>query len=478
MYIHPNEDNSWIELSGDFINELEAETNQDRRIKIFLEAISDAESPFSFKNFVFEKENFFDKYVGDTRRVILDYVAENVHKWDPDEVACFFLDVATDCFYCNNQGDASYLKKINLPKMFDSEYARKFLWENFWHGGYDDLVIELIDYYKWGEDIVELIELRATNLDGEEADLYKFVAVMFQDDIFGGAGSDVNVKNAARGLRLAKDGQWYEAIECLSAFYEKFPDIHPSLICKTIAECYVELKWRGLAYGWIMRAYGYAPNDKKIRDVQEKVLLSDGKQLEILSDKLQKKFPLIDSSESLSALTLAEFLYRYHGEMLHEYSPIISGYSRTIEMLLKKQLFPKLKDWIASYGEKHEEKRMRYIKIRRENVYENIKERQMTLGKWGFLFKPSDDFNANQSSRKSDNFYYLVRKAFNFTESYSFGVVRRKMVSYGDLLLKLYAPRNQASHEMFTDWESVKEIRGVVFELLEGIPVNTGNLFD
>ncbi len=88
-----------------------------------------------------------DDYPGDLQKWILDFIVEHKRSWDPDELACFLLEVAED--HVRFAGDASWLKAINMSDMMDWPNANNMLWEMY-HAGYDEFLQELVEHYHWG----------------------------------------------------------------------------------------------------------------------------------------------------------------------------------------------------------------------------------------------------------------------------------------------------------------------------------------
>jgi len=139
-------------------------------------------------------------------------------------------------------------------------------------------------------------------------------------------------------------------------------------------------------------------------------------QLQRLEKELESQFDEL-TPESVQALTLAEFLYRYHGWMLHDYAAVISGYARAVEVQLKQCLLPKVRKWIQAYGAVNELGR-RWIRAGNDRIY---KDARFTFGTWSTLFdeeKPHSHEVVNDWSKvRRAREILFVEKLFNLLSS-------------------------------------------------------------
>lgn len=107
-------------------------------------AAGEHRSPYEFYGLMWNYP--VDDYPGDLQQWILDFIVENKRRWDPDEVACFLLEVAED--HVHFAGDTYWLKAINMSDMMDWPNANNMLWEMY-HSDYDEFLQELVEHYHW-----------------------------------------------------------------------------------------------------------------------------------------------------------------------------------------------------------------------------------------------------------------------------------------------------------------------------------------
>lgn len=93
----------------------------------------------------------------------------------------------------------------------------------------------------------------------------------------------------------------------------------------------------------------------------------------------------------MAAIVISEYLFLYYGRMFHDYSSVVSGYGRAVEIHLKRTLLPKLKEWVESYGELDHSNNKRYLILASGTanpgkLFADKLTDQMMLGQWCNLF--------------------------------------------------------------------------------------------
>ena len=158
----------------------------------------------------------------------------------------------------------------------------------------------------------------------------------------------------------------------------------------------------------------------------------------------------------MKAIVLAEFLYRFYGRMLHDYAPLISGYTRALEIELRQYLLPKIRDWILRYGNANDAGR-RWIRLgdQGQKLHADVQERYVTLGTWPILFCESDP---RRLKHTPGEFYHCVHREYGATIDFS------HLARFGELLAEATKLRNEAAHGSVNDWDKVRRARRIVLE--------------
>jgi len=459
----------WIIPDPDLLDSLLVAGSDDERQKIFLDylAFDPVASPYEFYGLMFNCD--VCNYPIDVRRLTLDYIVDSKDIWDPDQVACFLLEVAED--HSSFIDDPSWLIKVDLPEMLELDYAGTMIWEMFWQG-HDHLIMKLINHYHWNNVFAKQLDDSRQSIDPQQNpdDYYHYYALarIIEAGELDGPVDLSSATDLAEGLRAKEEGRFYDAISILLEFHEEFPNVMPQKVRTTLAICYLETGWRGLALEWVMRALKHDADNLEIQELQAQILAGDKEQLQRLEKELEGQFHVL-APESLQALTLAEFLYRYHGRMLHDHAPVISGYARAVETQLTQRLLPRVRKWIQAHGAENKHGR-RWIRVGDHRLYEDVQDNQVTLGRWSSLFneeRPQDYKHA------SGEFYHCIHKVYG--GSISFG----QLAEFGKLLAELTDLRNLASHEVVNDWAKVRRAREILFveELFNLLSSTTGSMF-
>ena len=223
-------------------------------------------SPYEFYGLMWDYQ--VDEYPGDLRAWILDYVTEQKRRWDPDEVACFLLEVAED--HPRFAGDTFWLKAVDIPDMLDWPNANQMLWEMFWEDR-DDLVLELVYHYGWQQPFADTFRVEmAESAPLQDAERYyrNFALVhMLEAGELRSIRHQPEVDLLALGLSAKQDRRFFDAIPALREFSEACPKTIPQEIRTSLAVCYLEVGWRGLALEWVMNAIQHDLDNPELEDI-------------------------------------------------------------------------------------------------------------------------------------------------------------------------------------------------------------------
>ena len=115
-------------LDEEMLDQFSAAEGREERVNLLREILSHAESPYTYWRLIFD-ESGLTGYLADAKYLVLDYIVENAAQWEPDEVACFLLAVATD--HPTLQTGATYLIELDLPDIRNLPYAWDFIWGSF-----------------------------------------------------------------------------------------------------------------------------------------------------------------------------------------------------------------------------------------------------------------------------------------------------------------------------------------------------------
>lgn len=135
------------EPSQELLEKILAAQTPDEQKEIFLDYFSDAQSPYEFFGLVWGDFDTSD-YPFDVPRLLLDHVVASKRKWDADEAACFLLQVADN--HARFVDDPHWLIAVDMPGMWELEYAHEFIWEMFCEG-HRDLILTLARHFGWDE---------------------------------------------------------------------------------------------------------------------------------------------------------------------------------------------------------------------------------------------------------------------------------------------------------------------------------------
>ncbi len=124
-------------VHDELLDRLAATGGREERMRLLKDFLSGADSPYEYRGLVFGKSRLTE-YLADPEHLILDYIVENADDWEPDEVACFLLEVATD--HARLQTGSTYFTKLNVLDVTGLPYAWDFICESFSEGSHAELV--------------------------------------------------------------------------------------------------------------------------------------------------------------------------------------------------------------------------------------------------------------------------------------------------------------------------------------------------
>lgn len=455
---------SYLFLDHQFIAELSTAKDLEEKKRTFIDYISLIDSPYELYRLIFSGE--VSEYIDNAASIMLDFLIETKTRWDDDELICFLLEVATDhtLLYENS----SWLITVNYQNMLELEYAGLFIWDLFGEacseGVYFHLLKPIINHYKWNKIFAKALE--ESTEDEADKNLYHIAAQMLEYGVLDVLPPESSsAKTFVEAMELVEKENFDEAIPLLLEFNYHFPQIFPLKVTNSLAISYLKIGWRGLSLEWILESLKQYPENKEAQDIHDKILANDKGLIEKVKQDLSKSY--LWTSEALEVLALAEFLYRYHGRMLKDYSPIISGYTRAIEIELKKRLLPKLRKWIELYGKVNTKNGRFYIREGTKNLYADVEEYDITLGTWCTLFNQE---NPQQYADTPGEFYYCIRIV------YGVGVSQNKLVEFGKKLDEIRKLRNPASHSSIDDWNMVNIGRNITFNIWGLLKTTTGDI--
>lgn len=420
---------------------------------IFLDYISDCDSPYELNGFVWQ--DYYESIELDLTELVLDFVAMNKERWDPDEVSCFFLEIADD--HSTYGGSAYWLKQIELGDMLSLPYAGEKVEYLFWWCGCS-WIFDLINHYQWNYHFTKLLDEAA---EGDENHPYYVAARLIERGKLDISPDECEVcQSLVHAFKQVEREDYYGAIPILLSFQESYPAVLSQRVIKLLASSYLEAGWRGQALYWATKLGDFPDKWLDAYMLSEEILAPEKDLLARVREDLIGTFYYLDP-ESLDILVNAEFMFRYHGRMLPEYGPLISAYARVIETHLQNRILPQVEDAIKKFG-KEDQKGQKYAsyKTRRgkkAKLYADSSKKGLTLGTWGSLFF-SDDYMLHRKGRGDGSFYDCLHKKFGVTVRY------KDFVGFGEKLIELTDYRNAASHEIIKDWDQVSQVRNIVIE--------------
>lgn len=444
---------NWFRVDDQLLLELE-ETPEEDRPRIFLERFPPeiVKSPYNFFSYIYGGHYPRQTTVA-VPSLTLDYIVEHHRRWDPDEVACFLLEVAED--HGHLSGALDWLKAVNMPDMLEWPNANQMIWEMFLDAR-APLILELIDHYDWRKLFSQYFRKRVEDLDKRQSPEYYFwyfIAKQFDDGTLTDDPDFRLANGLGAALRDAQEGRHYAAIAGLLAFHDAAPEEFPLDVCRALGRSYLEVGWRDLAFEWITKALDRSPENGELQSLQRQALGSDMEQIGKLRKDLRVDHPLL-TDDSLEALTQAEFLFRYYGRMLGDYSILASNFGRALEIQLRQVLLPNLRRWIDRYGKANQSGR-RFILAGGRRIYADADEDQFTLGVWAKFF---DQPWSLESRRQPGQFYYCLHEiGLQPKEYHRLTVLGRSLTEFAKL-------RNGAAHETFRKWDKVRQMRSLLAE--------------
>lgn len=434
------------------LNDASSNEERDTTLRQWLDSTEIA-SPYELWNLVFVSAPTDSRL--DTTTTVLDYIVDNQKRWSPDEVACFLLEVAED--HSRFGQIPAWLVSLNMPDMLYLEQARSVVWDMFW-GGYDSFILELCYAYGWQAHFVAVLQEQMASIDPAQAPEKYYLAwargKLLEASILTEIDGDPAAHDLANGVLAYVNTQWFDAIRLLVAFHEAYPSVLTSFVCERLSRSYLSIGWRGLALEYATRAMKDNEDNVELEALIADIITEDTSAFGQVHSEMRGVFPDL-SPEAARALTMAEFLFRYYGRMLHDYSPIVAGYARAVEIELKIKFLPYLRNWITAYGATNKSKE-RYVRLSNGNQFYPDKNTTMiTLGTFRSLFD-----NQNPRELRSDHgeFYNCVHRVYGATVDFA------SLAQYGQDLALLVTERNTASHATVTDWGKVKEIRKMIMK--------------
>jgi len=237
---------NWLMPTRELLEGISAAKTREEQERMFLDYLSDAEGSYEFYGMVWGNYDMSD-YPIDVPGVILDYIVKSKEKWNPDEVACFLLEVAED--HSKLGGHTDWLIEVDLPGMLELDYAGTAIWEMFW-GECDHLIMELINHYQWNSIFAKKFDERWQSIDPHEnPDDYYFYYALARIVESGESSEPIGEAGGlAEGLQAKEEGLFYDAISTLLEFHEEFPNTIPQEIRTTLL--FAILKRDGAAWPW------------------------------------------------------------------------------------------------------------------------------------------------------------------------------------------------------------------------------------
>lgn len=454
-------------VSDKLIEELGNTKEIQERKRVFEEYLSEAESPYEFYGFIFDRFGTeITEYVKDLEITILEYIVNNAYRWDEDQVACFLLEVALN--HTRLQTGPEYLIRLNDPNLLSLPQAGPILWEMFWEGTNPTFFSELCEYYSWKSEIIGTIEKSdCFPYEANYQSVFRRVAIEFVNQNAVDNSIDVLVSDFVDGYRHFNNGKYYDAVECFESFYWEHPDIFPVEVILQIAKCQIEIGWRNFAFHWVEKALEINSSNEEAEALKAKIFQSDKEQLDWIKKTTCEPHWTADCS---SIFAMTELIYRYHGRMMQDYGSLVNGYGRAVETQLRQKLLPKIRQWIRDNGKEKNNGR-RYVRCGKDNLFDDAPEREFSLGKWATLIKEDEFYKKYE---QVGEFYCCVAKFDNGILGYY--EWSRLLHELGRAIEQLSGIRNRGSHGPSSDWEDVESARDLCLRILKGIPIKSGNL--
>lgn len=457
-----------IEIPDEQANEWATLESQELRLEALKEFVLDVESPYEFWGMIFNHSgNNLESLIPRYQNLILGYIAENASRWNLDEVVCFLLEVATDHPRLAN-GAIQNIKAVHSVELVNLEYAGNILREILYQGVYGDVLQALCQEGNWRNVVEELVKkIGKAQFSQEYTEIFTGAVI---EMLRNGVSSNVyrDAVMLVEGHQLFDQHQYFEAVESLLEFYYECPSMLSDQISLRVAQCFVELGWKGEALHWATIALNHNPNLLLAKDLQYEISAPYDTYIQRIKKEYARPYWTVECADVFATTDL---LFRMHGRSMGDYGSIINGYGRSVEIQLRQKLLPRIRQWITEFGE-YKEGRGHYCKYKiNEPIYANVPEHKVTLGVWSELL---NDENAYKKVDSKGEFFHCATRFNNgMWGQYEWS---QRLIEYGQLINSFRELRNEGSHDSSRKWDDVVKTRELCLKILEGVPIKDGNL--
>lgn len=401
----------------------------------------------------------------DIKNAVLDIVIANANKTNIDETVCFLLEAYIDGrieftdLFCLTDVDHN-----NLTNALD------FMWE-LHENGMNYILPDMISKYKWNDYVAININKVLNNYDDnsiDSSDFYNFATEYEKYHDLPDYWELANIyKTYKIGLSHYHRGEYFDAIESLHLFHNRWPRVKTNIVVTTLCRSYIAVGWRYFAEMLVLR-YIDDPsmNTAELKEIHRETYSDHKAQIEIIRKSIIKDHWCEDCCDIMSE---TEMMYRYYGELMRDCAVLISGYARAVESQLREIVFPILEKLVVRYG--LEDKHGHYIPITKFDNNQQTRDKirmnnKLTLGGWKYLFKQHNYLEQFSTKGTVYNLYYshkyrYISKPQQFMQTFG-----AQIYNLGENIEQLCCVRNPSAHEVVREWNFVEEARDVSNRIL------------